>query len=133
MLKPLAFSVWIALGVDFGHIVVKLEILVERDIEDSHPLLELVRQYKDTSSIGRIPEERVQTYGYNFLVIDDRGFRFERDRQQPNAYVAFRDQVSGSEEDRERAGIINRLKEIFEDLRQASTPPTIVNSLSIGL
>ena len=103
----------------------KLDILVERDVEGSHPLIELVRNYKETASIRKIPEERVQTYGYNFLVIDDRGFRFERDRQQPNAYVAFRGQVSGSEEDRERAGIINRLKEIFEDLKQASTPLSI--------
>lgn len=96
-----------------------LRILVEEEIEVDHPIWEVIEHAK--ASIRQIPSEKVAGYRYNFFVVDDLGFRFEMDRDQPKAYVAFcgtSDSEKKSEKHTERKAILGRLREIFEKLEE---------------
>ncbi len=73
----------------------KLRILVESEIDREHPLAELVRSTPDDkASIRRIPAELLSKYKYNFMVMDDNGFRYESDRSKHAALAGFHDEHS---------------------------------------
>ena len=91
----------------------RMNVLVETDIPEGHPMMELAKR-NDNLSIQKVPENIVGKYDYNFMVVDDVGYRFEHDRERPAAYVSFHDE--------EDAGMIKRLKEIFESLASVATP-----------
>ncbi len=69
----------------------KLKILVECDIGQDHPMRELLDTTPEGISIRRVPEDKQSEYKYNFLVMDDCGFRFEHDRAEHTALAGFHD------------------------------------------
>ena len=95
----------------------RLSVLVETDIPQNHPILEFARRYPAVK-IHRIPDRIVKTYEFNFMVIDDVGYRFESDRKKCQAFVALYDDGSLIKYD----GMIDRLKKIFFDLKGVADP-----------
>lgn len=91
----------------------RMEVLVETDLQGDHPMAELSIRNRSLS-IRKVPERLVDKYNYNFMVVDDIGYRFEHDRERPAAYVSFNDD--------EDAEFIDRLKAVFENLARDATP-----------
>lgn len=96
----------------------KLTILVETDIAEDHPILLLAREHDDTVEMLRVPDNVVGSYEFNFMLIDDIGYRFESDREKCEAFVALHDDGNLFS----FGNITNRLEEIFSDLKDASDP-----------
>lgn len=67
-----------------------LDILVESHLPDNHPIWEVAKVGNTT--VRRVPDDLQKRYSYNFLLADDSGYRFERDRQSPKAVVVFNDE-----------------------------------------
>lgn len=65
-----------------------LKILIESDIPGDHPVIQESKK-EPRIEIKRIPEEDVQKYPFNFMLVDDKGFRFEQDRESTEATVVF--------------------------------------------
>ena len=76
----------------------KLEILVESNLEPDHPVVGLVADYRDQVSIKRVPDDLLGQYGYNYMVVDSKGYRFERDRKEPQAVVFFNEESDSHRE-----------------------------------
>lgn len=92
----------------------KLEVIVESMIDDDHPFLAHMRKsdrLKDQVEVFRLREK--PSHNFNFMIVDDKGFRFEPDREVPEAIVSFH----GGESDGE---IINELNSIFNRLTAKS-------------
>lgn len=64
----------------------KLDILVESDVPREHPVM-LEAKQRANVTVKRIPDP--EGYEFNFMVVDDKGFRFEKDRQSTEASVVF--------------------------------------------
>lgn len=88
-----------------------LSILVESEIEEGHPIILLSREFPDKVTILRVPDDLLSRYRYNFMVVDQQGYRFEHDREEPRALVSLNGR---SKEHRE---FTERLTEIFDDLQ----------------
>lgn len=69
----------------------KLDVLVESDIDMDHAIYRMAERFADQISVRRVPDQLQGTYPFNFIVMDDAGYRFERDRGSPQALVAFHD------------------------------------------
>ena len=91
----------------------RMEVLVETDLQGDHPMMGLSKR-NSSLSIRKVPESLVDKYNYNFMVVDDVGYRFEHDRERPAAYVSFNDD--------EDAEMIERRKAVFESLASDATP-----------
>ena len=96
----------------------RLTILVETDVPEDHPLRVLARQYKDTVELHRVPDHIVKTYEFNFMLIDNIGYRFESDREKCEAFVALNDDGTLFS----FGNIFSRLEKIFSDLKDESAP-----------
>ena len=96
-----------------------LDILVETDMAQDHPLRGLLKQHKDKVSVGRVPDNE-QTYGYNFMLVDGMGYRFERDRDKHEALVAFHADVNES-----FRAVVSILDKMFDSLSAAAEPVAI--------
>ena len=94
---------------------VKLEVLVEQEIAPEHPLASINREFPEKIEIGVLPKEVVEKYKYNFMVVDDIGYRFERDREDYAATASFHEKDDESQE------FIRRLMEIFRILKKRSS------------
>ncbi|MHB8286160.1 MAG: DUF7931 domain-containing protein [Caulobacteraceae bacterium] len=95
-----------------------LEILVEDSSAASQAsthrfLRDVLEAAPDKVSLKLVPADLVVRYRYNFLVVDDTGYRFESDRDQPIAVVA------GGQE---FASTTTNLTAIFTSLAAASAP-----------
>ena len=66
----------------------KLEILLETDVSTDHPILSMALN-EPRISVKQMPVDSLKAYPFNFMVVDDIGFRFESDRDKPAASVAF--------------------------------------------
>ena len=91
-----------------------LRVLVESDIPSSHPVRLLAERY------GSVEIRRVGdgvAYGFNFMVVDDCGYRFEADRKEPKAVVSFYEQTDASRH------MLARTKEVFEVLWERYSTP----------
>lgn len=67
----------------------KLNIITEKKIGSDHPLINLCDKYPN-AVVKKIPDEWWQKmYSYNFMTIDDFGYRFEADRAKPSAVASF--------------------------------------------
>ena len=95
----------------------RLTILVETDVPEDHPLRVLARQYKDTVELHRVPDHIVKTYEFNFMLIDNIGYRFESDREKCEAFALNDDGTLFS-----FGKIFSRLEKIFSDLKDESAP-----------
>ena len=96
----------------------KLTILVESDIAEDHPIRQLAREYSDSVEMLRVPDNVVESYEFNFMLIDDIGYRFESDREECKAFVALHDDGELFSFGR----IFNQLEQIFAQLKNTSTP-----------
>ena len=90
----------------------KLRILVEKDIAEDHPIRPLMGDFPENLKISRVPEEMVEKYEFNFMVVDDFGYRFEGDREKYAATASFHE-----EEHRE---MIDGLISFFDNLEKLS-------------
>ena len=89
----------------------KLRVVVETDIEAAHPVIS--RAKTPNVEIRRVPPDFFEHYTFNFMVVDDIGYRFESDRESQEALVCFNSD--------EHVGFLKALKAIFEDLWGRST------------
>lgn len=96
-----------------GHV----DILVETDVPDDHPLRALARRHPDNVTINRVPDEIVDGYGFNFMLIDEIGYRFEGDRENHRALVVVHDKKSDEFNDTMRM-----LDNIFTHLKRVAAP-----------
>lgn len=67
----------------------KLSILVETDVELEHPVLRVCKKFPNNTTVKRVPDQWQKRYDYNFMLIDDIGYRFEANRKSQNAIVSF--------------------------------------------
>lgn len=65
-----------------------LRILIESEIAPDHPIKEMQGKF-DKLQMNAIPRELLEEYAFNFMTVDDNGFRFEPDRSRPEATVVF--------------------------------------------
>lgn len=68
-----------------------LHILVETDVPDGHPIWDFMESGhgEERLTMKRIPPKLVEHYKFNYLVVDDFGFRFEVDREEYAAVASF--------------------------------------------
>lgn len=88
-----------------------LEILVEKAIADDHPIFSL-DQGAGKLSVKRVPDQSVKSYKFNFMLVDEIGYRFESDREKPEAIVSF---------GRDNTEQMNALNKFFETLWKRSS------------
>ena len=67
----------------------KLNILVETDIDLNHPMIQVCKKFPENAVIKRVPDDWQEYYAYNFMTIDDFGYRFEADREELSAIVSL--------------------------------------------
>lgn len=91
----------------------RLHILVETEPVPGHPVVEL-SQNTERAELRRVPQEQVDSYKFNFMIVDDIGYRFESDRQEPRAFVTFNDDSDSWRE------MMQRLHDIFDYLNSVS-------------
>lgn len=99
----------------------ELHILVEQTLSSDHPIVGVIRPFKDKIKLGRIPQESVEAYDFNFMLLDDFGYRFEYDRNGYSAIASF------YEDDQKET--CKMLKEFFLSLEQESIPVDSLKSL----
>ncbi len=90
-----------------------LRILVETEVDESHP----VRLISERVTIRRVRPEAIKSYKFNFMVVDDKGFRFESDRDEPEALVSFHHQGKGAI----GKGFQERMVQLFDSLWKTSS------------
>lgn len=69
----------------------RLNILVEDAVREGHEVFQIGEKYKEKVTIKKVPSNLQERYECNFMLIDSFGYRFEPDRNKPNAMVAFHD------------------------------------------
>lgn len=80
----------------FFHHGGRLRILVETDLDEHHPVHQLAERNPAALEMQRVPDDLKAKYRYNYMVVDDVGYRFERDRDEPRAVVVFHDEDKGA-------------------------------------
>jgi hypothetical protein len=99
------------------------QILVEPALWDmnsnfewnKHPLVAALVDCKERYEIKLVPAEWTKRYQFNFLLLDDYGYRFESDRSRPAAVAAFLPEGAPKPQ-------IDNLNKRFEQLWEVSTP-----------
>lgn len=69
----------------------RLNILIETEVSDDHPIFQIGRQYDKQVTVKKIPSYLQEKYECNFMLIDSFGYRYEPNRNEPKAMVAFHD------------------------------------------
>ena len=95
----------------------QVDILVESDVPEDHPLQVLARQHPRRVTISRVPDETVERYGFNFMIIDEIGYRFEGDREHHKALVVVHDRKSDLFNDN-----MEMLDNIYSSLKSEAEP-----------
>ena len=67
----------------------ELRILVETKIDSDHLMMTLLDEFRDKIKINTVPDKWKKIYNFNFMVVDDFGFRFEYDREKYAAIASF--------------------------------------------
>ena len=91
-----------------------LRVLVEVDIEQQHPMMMLRERFPNKIWIGQVKKELLEVYTFNFMTVDDFGYRFEHDRKEFVAIASFH------EEDQKI--FLANLKKFFKLLEESATP-----------
>jgi hypothetical protein len=105
----------------------QLKILIEAGLWSDgnydwtrHPLinklLTSLTQEKPNFEIRLVPKSLAEKYEYNFLVLDDYGYRFEEDRKRPTAVARFL-----AINDPKKEPVVN-LTKIFDSIWDGSDP-----------
>lgn len=92
----------------------KLLILVETKIDLDHPMLTLCNEFRDKVEINTVPDKWKAIYKFNFMLVDDFGYRFEYDRENYAALASF------YEDDQEE--MRSDLKNFFQILEKHAEP-----------
>ena len=92
-----------------------LVVLVERDVAPKHPVKQLAQEYGGRVAVKRVPDFIQDEYPFNFMLVDDVGYRLEYDRAMPAAFVSFHN--GGNETDQE---ILANLNDWFDYLEGAA-------------
>lgn len=66
----------------------RVQILLETDVDEDHPVIALSTRF-DSLEVRQIPNDRLSSYPFNFMTVDDVGYRFEQNREYPEATVVF--------------------------------------------
>ena len=90
----------------------KFCVLVEQDLPVDHPIVPYIQDFPGRVSIKRVPQEFVKYYKFNFMVVDNFGYRFEYDREEHIAVASFHE-----EEEKE---FCKELKNFFSSLEGIS-------------
>ncbi len=69
----------------------ELNILVEKTIALNHPILKLRERFGNKITIKRVPDDWQEKYSFNFMTMDDFGYRYEYDRGSLQALVSLRE------------------------------------------
>ena len=93
----------------------RIHIVVESELADEHPMVALAHKYPGKVTIKRVPDDLLERYRYNFMVVDDSGYRFEHDRDKYEALVVFHDS------DQAHGDFIATLKARYEELAAHAT------------
>lgn len=106
----------------------KLHILVETKIALSHPLIQLASEkYRKQIKINRVPEEWKEKYRFNFMVVDDFGYRFEYDRDAHSAIVSFHEH----EHEHVQYDMLPKMKEFFRELEARAKPHPLDQEIGV--
>ena len=93
----------------------ELNVLVEDEIAEAHPMLDLINR-KENATIKKVPESLTEKYQCNFMVVDDIGYRYEPNRASFNATVVFHD--------KEKLSMIETLRKLFNILNERAVDVT---------
>ena len=91
-----------------------LDVLIESTLDSTHPVVQMAKKHPDSIVIKRVPDEEKKKYQYNFMVVDDIGYRFEHNRDKHEALVVFHDPNP------KRLGFMKTLTERFDGLAELS-------------
>lgn len=83
-----------------------------------HPVAALVEKY-EKCEVKTLRQEAKSSIGYHMTTIDDFGYRFESDKDLPDAIAAFGD-----------SALSNHLSDVFDDIWQNSCDEYSVNPLA---
>ena len=92
-----------------------LKVLVEDDILEAHPMLDLINRMEN-ATIKKVPAPLKEKYQCNFMIVDHIGYRYEPDRDSCNATVVFHD--------KEYLDMIDSLRELFDILSRSAVDVT---------
>lgn len=67
----------------------KLNILVETDVGTDHPVITACKKFPANTTVKKVPDHWQKYYDYNFMLMDDIGYRFEANRKSQNAIVSY--------------------------------------------
>ena len=90
----------------------ELHILIEQTLMLNHPIIGVIRPFESKIKLGQISRKSVEIYDFNFMLLDDFGYRFEYDRNGYSAIASF------YEDDQKE--ICEMLKGFFLSLEQES-------------
>ena len=65
----------------------QLNVLAETPLPAAHPIFGLVAEFPDRLTIRLVGDST--PYAFNFMLVDEIGYRFETDRSKPEAIVFF--------------------------------------------
>jgi hypothetical protein len=99
---------------------------VDEELLEVHPFSEKLKKYREQGNleIKVLPPSYAETVDFNFAIMDDTGYRFERDKSKPVAVAAFGGDMV----------FAKRLKDFFASLWRISDniePDTTQTTVSI--
>ena len=91
----------------------ELRILVETEIDAKHPIRQLAEnEFPESMKIGLVPDDVKKNYAFNFMIVDDIGYRFEYDREVYEAIASFYEE--------ERIKMVQNLQRMFRVIEKQS-------------
>ncbi len=94
---------------------VKLNIVVETDLPENHPIYGLKDKFEGKISLKIAPQGWVATYAFNYMLMDDFGYRFEYDRNEFRARASFY-----NEEQEETMKVLKKSFMVLNDISKAA-------------
>lgn len=91
-----------------------LDILVESDIEEGHPIRNVEKENAEKIYITKVRDDLTGSLASNFIVADNFGYRFEYNKESHNAFASF------YPEDEKEKEYIGNLSQWFDELKQVS-------------
>ena len=96
----------------------ELRILLEAEIDAHHPFRRLAEdEFNGRVKIGIVPEGHQDSYRFNFMIVDDIGYRFEYDREKFEAIASFHEEG--------QRHMVSKLKNFFVELEKRAGDPEI--------
>ena len=67
----------------------KLNVLIETNIANDHPMMQIRNEFPDKVTIKIVPERLQSNYGFNCMIVDDFGYRYGHNRDNFSAVTSF--------------------------------------------